>query len=78
MRNTRLHLYKPDSQIAANRGKNRFMNILPNESTRVKLFGLKNDYINANKLNFQNGKKYIATQAPLPGTKEAFYKCSSF
>jgi len=49
------------------------MNILPNESTRVKLFGLKNDYINANKLNFQNGKKYIATQAPLPGTKEEFW-----
>lgn len=63
----------PASQMPQNRGKNRFMNILPNETSRVKLSGLGNDFINANRIVYQNGKSYIATQAPLPGTKEDFW-----
>ena len=66
--------FEPSStaQLAQNRGKNRYMNVLPNESTRVRL-NQPNDFINANRVNYQNGRSYIATQAPLPGTKEDFW-----
>jgi len=63
----------PISQLPLNRGKNRYINILPNEPTRVRLQGLPNDFINANRVTFNSGNKYIATQAPLPGTKEDFW-----
>ena len=66
--------FEPSStaQQAQNRGKNRYMNVLPNESSRVRL-NQSNDFINANRVTYQNGKSYIATQAPLPGTKEDFW-----
>ena len=75
------------SQMAQNRGKNRYMNVLPNEPSRVRL-NQANDFINANRIVYPNGKSYIATQgklfeklvaelipilAPLPGTKEDFW-----
>src|SRR5690606_24433648 len=48
------------------------------ESTRVKLSVLENeigsDYINANYIGFENSKQYIACQAPLPTTTEAFWR----
>ena len=52
----------PISQLPLNRGKNRYINILPNEPTRVRLQGLPNDFINANRVTFNTGNKYIATQ----------------
>lgn len=61
------------AQLPANRGKNRYMNILPNEVTRVKLPGPKN-YINANSIIIKDQPRdYIATQGPLPGTKDDFW-----
>jgi len=60
------------AQLPGNRGKNRYMNILANEATRVKLAG---SYINANFIEIKNSqtKDYIATQGPLPGTKADFW-----
>jgi len=64
-----------------NRIKNRYSNVLPPESTRVKLCELKgvegSDYINA---NFINGlvpgseKRYVATQGPLTATLGDFWR----
>ena len=50
------------SQRAENRGKNRYMNILPNDTTRVKLTNQSNDYINANYIAIKDDNDYIATQ----------------
>ncbi len=49
------------AQLPGNRGKNRYMNVLANEATRVKLAG---SYINANYIEIKNSqtKDYIATQ----------------
>ena len=60
-------------QLAENRGKNRYMNIMPNDITRVKLSNQTNDYINANYISIKDESEYIATQGPLPGTKEDFW-----
>lgn len=60
-------------QLAENRGKNRYMNIMPNDITRVKLSNQTNDYINANYISIKEESEYIATQGPLPGTKEDFW-----
>ena len=49
------------AQLAQNRGKNRYMNVLPNEMTRIKL-NQHNDFINANRIVYPNGRSYIATQ----------------
>lgn len=70
-----------------NSNRNRFRNVLPNETTRVKIspkivMGEEgeelSDYINA---NFISGKEfglnnlmYIATQAPMPSTANDFYQ----
>lgn len=54
----------------ANAHKNRHWNIRPYESTRVKITG-ESDYINA---NWVGGGSYIATQAPLPGTVNDFWR----
>lgn len=56
-----------------NTNKNRYNNILTIEETRVRLKNLKNDYINANYIDF-NDKKFISTQAPLPYTFRDFWK----
>ena len=57
----------------ANSHHNRYRDVLPFEKTRVKLSSV-NDYINANYINIPfTNYKFIATQAPLPTTFEAFW-----
>ncbi|XP_077374050.1 receptor-type tyrosine-protein phosphatase beta [Festucalex cinctus] len=65
--------------LPENRGKNRYNNILPYDSTRVKLShvddDLCSDYINASYIPGTDFRReYIATQGPLPGTKDDFWK----
>ncbi|XP_038146926.1 receptor-type tyrosine-protein phosphatase beta-like isoform X2 [Cyprinodon tularosa] len=65
--------------LPENRGKNRYNNILPYDSTRVKLTYMDDDpcsdYINASYIPGNNFRReYIATQGPLPGTKDDFWK----
>jgi len=56
-----------------NREKNRYRDNLPNDSTRVKLEDLTNNYINANFIKY--GKEtYICTQAPIENTFRDFWK----
>ncbi|XP_039516167.1 receptor-type tyrosine-protein phosphatase beta-like [Pimephales promelas] len=67
------------ARLLGNRSKNRYNNILPYDSTRVRLSCLKDDpcsdYINANYIPGYNFKwEYIATQGPLPGTKDDFWR----
>lgn len=63
------------SSIFFNREKNRYANILALESSRVKLEGLHNDYINANYIQAKGTNDcYISTQAPLPNTSRDFWK----
>ncbi|XP_066936907.1 receptor-type tyrosine-protein phosphatase S-like isoform X3 [Clytia hemisphaerica] len=62
-----------------NKAKNRFLNVLPYDDTRVSLTHLPgipgSDYINANYVNGYNmSKLFIATQAPLPQTIPAFWR----
>ncbi|XP_044305733.1 receptor-type tyrosine-protein phosphatase beta isoform X2 [Varanus komodoensis] len=65
--------------LPENRGKNRYNNILPYDTTRVKLSNVDDDpcsdYINASYIPGNNFRReYIATQGPLPGTKDDFWK----
>ncbi|MGH0128092.1 UNVERIFIED_CONTAM: hypothetical protein FKN15_060258 [Acipenser sinensis] len=65
--------------LPENRGKNRYNNILPYDTTRVKLSYVDDDpcsdYINASYIPGCNSRReYIATQGPLPGTKDDFWK----
>ncbi|XP_028286509.1 receptor-type tyrosine-protein phosphatase beta [Parambassis ranga] len=65
--------------LLENRGKNRYNNILPYDSTRVKLSCVDDDpcsdYINASYIPGNSFRReYIATQGPLPGTKDDFWK----
>ncbi|KAG7329450.1 hypothetical protein KOW79_007624 [Hemibagrus wyckioides] len=65
--------------LLENRGKNRYNNILPYDSTRVKLSCVdddpSSDYINASYIPGSHFRReYIATQGPLPGTKDDFWK----
>nr|XP_055049169.1 receptor-type tyrosine-protein phosphatase beta-like isoform X1 [Misgurnus anguillicaudatus] len=65
--------------LPENRGKNRYNNILPYDSTRVKLSYVDedscSDYVNASYIPGNNFRReYIATQGPLPGTKDDFWK----
>ncbi|XP_058481071.1 receptor-type tyrosine-protein phosphatase beta [Solea solea] len=67
------------ARLPENRGKNRYNNILPYDSTRVKLSYLEDDpcsdYINASYVPGNNYRReYIATQGPLPGTKDDFWR----
>ncbi|XP_062374632.1 receptor-type tyrosine-protein phosphatase beta [Sardina pilchardus] len=67
------------ARLPENRGKNRYNNILPYDSTRVKLSYLEDDpcsdFINASYMPGNNFRReYIATQGPLPGTKEDFWR----
>ncbi|KAI9518090.1 hypothetical protein NQZ68_040211 [Dissostichus eleginoides] len=67
------------ARVPENRGKNRYNNILPYDSTRVKLSFLEDDpcsdYINASYIPGNNFRReYVATQGPLPGTKDDFWR----
>ncbi|XP_048861461.1 receptor-type tyrosine-protein phosphatase beta-like isoform X2 [Brienomyrus brachyistius] len=65
--------------LPENRSKNRYNNILPYDSTRVKLSYVDDDpcsdYLNASYIPGNSFRReYIATQGPLPGTKDDFWK----
>ncbi|XP_063072922.1 receptor-type tyrosine-protein phosphatase beta-like isoform X2 [Engraulis encrasicolus] len=67
------------ARLPENRGKNRYNNILPYDATRVKLSHLEDDpcsdFINASYIPGNNFRReYMATQGPLPGTKEDFWR----
>ncbi|MGH0126481.1 UNVERIFIED_CONTAM: hypothetical protein FKN15_028328 [Acipenser sinensis] len=62
-----------------NRGKNRFINVLPYDWCRVKLSAIDgepfSDYINANFMpGYHTAKEFIAAQGPLPNTVEDFWR----
>ncbi|XP_072000902.1 receptor-type tyrosine-protein phosphatase O-like [Engystomops pustulosus] len=68
------------ADLPANRCKNRYTNILPYDYSRVKLITTEEeeedaDYINANYIPGYNSlQEYIATQGPLPDTRNDFWK----
>jgi protein tyrosine phosphatase len=70
------------ANLPANKFKNRLVNILPYEATRVVLQCLPNqpestgsDYINANYIDgYKYRRAYIATQAPLQETIDDFWR----
>ncbi|KAE8612935.1 hypothetical protein XENTR_v10007507 [Xenopus tropicalis] len=67
------------ADLPSNRGKNRYTNILPYDCSRVKLISLEADegadYINANYIpGYSAAQEYIATQGPLPETRNDFWK----
>ncbi|XP_074482061.1 receptor-type tyrosine-protein phosphatase O isoform X2 [Sebastes fasciatus] len=74
-----LDLSHDAADLPVNRPKNRYTNILPYDFSRVKLISMHNDegsdYINANYIpGYKNTKEYIATQGPLPETRNDFWK----
>nr|DBA30225.1 TPA: hypothetical protein GDO54_006237 [Pyxicephalus adspersus]DBA30226.1 TPA: hypothetical protein GDO54_006237 [Pyxicephalus adspersus] len=67
------------ADLPANRCKNRYTNILPYDFSRVKLVSMDEeegaDYINANYIpGYSSVQEYIATQGPLPDTRNDFWK----
>ena len=67
------------AQLAANKPKNRFQNILPYENTRVKLQAIPgvvgSDYINASWIDgFKQKSAFIATQGPMEHTVSDFWR----
>uniref|UniRef100_A0A3P8UVI2 protein-tyrosine-phosphatase n=1 Tax=Cynoglossus semilaevis TaxID=244447 RepID=A0A3P8UVI2_CYNSE len=74
-----LDLTHDAADLPVNRPKNRYTNILPYDFSRVKLISMHNDegadYINANYIpGYKHSKEYIATQGPLPETRNDFWK----
>ncbi|XP_060885221.1 receptor-type tyrosine-protein phosphatase O isoform X4 [Labrus mixtus] len=74
-----LDLSHDAADLPINRPKNRYTNILPYDFSRVKLISMHNDegsdYINANYIpGYKHAKEYIATQGPLPETRNDFWK----
>nr|XP_020469101.1 receptor-type tyrosine-protein phosphatase O isoform X2 [Monopterus albus] len=74
-----LDLSHDAADLPVNRSKNRYTNILPYDFSRVKLISMHNDegsdYINANYIpGYRHAKEYIATQGPLPETRNDFWK----
>ncbi|KAM8909546.1 receptor-type tyrosine-protein phosphatase O isoform 3-T3 [Spinachia spinachia] len=74
-----LDLSHDAADLPVNRPKNRYTNILPYDFSRVKLMSMHNDegsdYINANYIpGYKNTNEYIATQGPLPETRNEFWK----
>ncbi|XP_064144191.1 receptor-type tyrosine-protein phosphatase eta isoform X3 [Loxodonta africana] len=66
------------AELAENRGKNRYNNVLPYDASRVKLSvqtHSTDDYINANYMpGYHSKKDFIATQGPLPNTLKDFWR----
>ncbi|XP_066970280.1 tyrosine-protein phosphatase 10D-like isoform X2 [Macrobrachium rosenbergii] len=67
------------ADLAVNRPKNRFTNILPYDTTRFKLQPTDDeegsDYINANYVSGHNSpREFIVTQGPLPSTRDDFWR----
>ncbi|KAG5849218.1 hypothetical protein ANANG_G00107630 [Anguilla anguilla] len=64
--------------IPENKGKNRYNNVLPYDSSRVKLSVSgtpHDDYINANYMpGYNSRKEFIAAQGPLPSTLNEFWR----
>ncbi|XP_067950594.1 receptor-type tyrosine-protein phosphatase beta-like [Watersipora subatra] len=65
--------------LEPNTSKNRWVDILPFDHSRVKLLPAEeeigSDYINANYMpGFMSRREYIATQGPLPGTIDHFWR----
>uniref|UniRef100_A0A3B4X6W2 Tyrosine-protein phosphatase domain-containing protein n=1 Tax=Seriola lalandi dorsalis TaxID=1841481 RepID=A0A3B4X6W2_SERLL len=74
-----LDLSHDAADLPVNRPKNRYTNILPYDFSRVKLISMHNDegsdYINANYIpGYKHAKEYIATQGPLPETRNDFWR----
>ncbi|XP_073336535.1 receptor-type tyrosine-protein phosphatase O [Pagrus major] len=74
-----LDLSHDAADLPVNRPKNRYTNILPYDFSRVKLISMHNDegsdYVNANYIpGYKHSKEYIATQGPLPETRNDFWK----
>ncbi|XP_051000023.1 receptor-type tyrosine-protein phosphatase eta [Acomys russatus] len=73
-----INLPKYTAEIAENRGKNRYNNVLPYDISRVKLSvqtHSTDDYINANHMpGYHSKKDFIATQGPLPNTLKDFWR----
>ncbi|KAJ8249683.1 hypothetical protein COCON_G00228990 [Conger conger] len=74
-----LDLSHEAADLPVNRAKNRYTNILPYDFSRVKLISMHNDegsdYINANYIpGYKSPREYIATQGPLPETRNDFWK----
>ncbi|XP_046481648.1 tyrosine-protein phosphatase 99A isoform X1 [Neodiprion pinetum] len=71
-----------NSQYAENKTKNRYLNILAYDHTRVQLLSCGGgppkkgqDYVNANYIDgWQRSRAYIGTQGPLPPTFDAFWR----
>ncbi|XP_023597604.1 receptor-type tyrosine-protein phosphatase eta-like isoform X2 [Trichechus manatus latirostris] len=66
------------AELAENRGKNRYNNVLPYDVSRVKLSvqtHSTDDYINANYMpGYHSKKEFIAMQGPLPNTLKDFWR----
>jgi len=67
------------AELPANRVKNRYINILPFDDTRVKLLPVEDDegsdYINGNfMMGFNSKREFIALQGPLPATCDDFWR----
>ncbi|XP_077356366.1 receptor-type tyrosine-protein phosphatase O isoform X2 [Festucalex cinctus] len=74
-----LDLSHDAADLPINRPKNRYTNILPYDFSRVRLISMHDDegadYINANYIpGYKHAKEYIATQGPLPETRNDFWK----
>ncbi|XP_068611331.1 LOW QUALITY PROTEIN: receptor-type tyrosine-protein phosphatase O [Brachionichthys hirsutus] len=74
-----LDLSHQAADLPVNRPKNRYTNILPYDFSRVKLISMHDDegsdYINANYVpGYKHADEYIATQGPLPETRNDFWK----
>ncbi|ELU01337.1 hypothetical protein CAPTEDRAFT_121691 [Capitella teleta] len=70
---------KEASDLPCNRSKNRFINILPYDHSRVKLLPIDDedggDYINANWIpGYNSRREYIASQGPLPSTRDDHWR----
>ncbi|XP_014607845.1 PREDICTED: tyrosine-protein phosphatase 99A isoform X5 [Polistes canadensis] len=71
-----------NSQFAENKAKNRYLNILAYDHTRVQLLSCGGgppkkgqDYVNANYIDgWQRTRAYIGTQGPLPPTFDGFWR----